>query len=178
MSNDSIIAFGVGALLTAGGLLIGNAAKKVHVNQVAVDKAARESVDAYFREHPIHVSESTLAGAVDRAVDGRVRTYVDRVQTDISNTTRSMIQKRVNETWEKEENELVNRFADEINGKIYRLNRDDIEDKVVEKVVDNIEDKVDDYLDSYEIKSKIEEGIDNLVTERVHDEVRRRAFRW
>lgn len=176
MNNEGFIALGLGALVAGCGIALGRASKQGQANQAAIDRASRAAVDEYVRSHPIHISDETLAGAVDRSVDSRVRSYVDRVQTDISRVTRDTIQKKVNEVYSREEKDISERFAQEVSSKLWNLKKEDIRDKIEERALELIDDKVEHFLDDADIDNAIDEEVDKAVTRVVHDEVSRRAF--
>lgn len=174
MDNSNLLFGALGLGLAA--VLGGAAFKNTYVNKQAVDKAAEKALDRYFHENPINVREEVIAGAVDRAVDNRVRGYVDRAGNDIMRNASNAIKKRVDEAYSKEEARITTRIGEELSAKVYELNKKDIRGAIANKAEELLEDKLDNCIDE-KLDEWLEDEGSTIVSERAR-EATRSFRRW
>jgi hypothetical protein len=122
------------------------------------------------------VREETIAGAVDRAVDNRVRAYVDRTGNDIMRNASNAIKKRVDEAYSKEESRITTRIGEELSAKVYELNKKDIRGAIANKAEELLEDKLDNCIDE-KLDEWLEDEGSTIVSERAR-EATRSFRRW
>ena len=134
----------------------------------ALDRAADRALDRYLRDNPIQIREEQIASAVDRATDNRVRTYVERVGSDIMRNATNAIKKRVDEAYNKEESHITSRFGEELTAKVYELNKKDIRERIANKAEEVLEDKLDSCLDDM-IDEWLDDQGEHIVSERARE---------